>query len=130
MACSVDSFVLDLKLRAELQYAVWQNVLYLRYGKYFDCSANAFTLSIDNCKLNNFDESPDFFDVGDEIAIVRRLFSAFSLRPTIVQTNMLSNIEYQHPIRPDVNGLEIKVESTPMLSSSQSNKSQYHFYAK
>ena len=115
MACSVDSPVLDLKLRAELQYAVWQNVLYLRYGKYFDCSANAFTLSIDNCKLNNFDESPDFFDVGDEIAIVRRLFSAFSLRPTIVQTNMLSNIEYQHPIRPDVNGLEIKVESTPML---------------
>ena len=125
MACSMDSPVLDLKLRAELQYAVWQNVLYLRYGKYFDCSANAFTLSVDNCKLNNFDESPDFFDVGDEIAIVRKLFSAFSLRPTIVQTNMLSNIEYQHPVRPDVNGLEIKVESTPMLIHRVTNHNTY-----
>tara|TARA_Y100000768_G_scaffold388946_1_gene389109 strand:- start:7350 stop:9203 length:1854 start_codon:yes stop_codon:yes gene_type:complete len=115
MACSVESPVHDLKLRAQLQYAVWQNVLYLRYGKYFDCTANAFTISIENCKLNNYDEQPDFFEVGDEIGIVRKIFSAFSLRPTIVQTNMLSNLEYQHPIRPDVNGVEIKVESTPML---------------
>jgi len=116
MACSTESPMLDLQLRSELQYAIWQSVLMLRYGKYFDCSSNGFLVSIDNCKLNNFDDAPDFLHVGDEGSIVRRILSAFSLRPTIVETSIMSNLEYQYPLRPEHTGLNIRVESTPMLT--------------
>ena len=116
MACSVESPMLDLLFRSELQFSIWQSVLMLRYGKYFDCSTNAFLLSIDNCKLNNFDDAPDFLHVGDEGSVVRRILSAFSLRPTIVETSILSNLEYQYPLRPEESGLNIRVESTPMLT--------------
>lgn len=116
MACSTESPMLDLQYRSELQYAIWQSVLMLRYGKYFDCSTNAFLVSIDNCKLNNFDDAPDFLHVGDEGSVVRRILSAFSLRPTIVETTLLTGLEYQYPLRPEQTGLNIRVESTPMLT--------------
>ena len=77
MACSTESPMQDLQYRSELQYAIWQSVLMLRYGKYFDCSSNSFMISIDNCKLNNFDDAPDFLHVGDEASVVRRLMRHF-----------------------------------------------------
>jgi len=116
MACSTESPMMDLQFRSELQYAIWQSVLMLRYGKYFDCSANQFLVSIDNCKLNNFDDAPDFLHVGDEGSVVRRILSAFSMRPTIVETSIISGLEYQYPLRPEHSGLNIRVESTPMLT--------------
>lgn len=116
MACSTESPMFDLQLRSELQYSIWQSVLMLRYGKYFDCAANNFLVSVDNCKLNTFDDAPDFLHVGDEGSVIRRILSAFSMRPTIVETSVLSNLEFQYPLRPEHSGLNIRVESTPMLT--------------
>ena len=116
MACSTTSPLLDLQLRSELQYSIWQSVLMLRYGKYYDCASNMFLASTENCKLNKYDDAPDFLHVGDEGSIIRRLLSAFSMRPTIVETSRQHNLEFQYPLRPDNNALNIRVESTPMLS--------------
>jgi len=116
MACSTKSPLLDLQLRSELQYSIWQSVLMLRYGKYYDCSSNFFLISSNNCKLNNYDDAPDFLHMGDEGVIIRRLLSAFSMRPTIVETSMQHNFEVNYPLRPDAGGLNIRVESTPILS--------------
>ena len=116
MACSSQSAMQDLLLRTQLQGSVWKSVTMLRYGKYFDCSSNDFDVAIDNCKLNNYDDTPDFLSIGDEASIVRRLLSAFSLRPTIVQTTVSPTFNFAYPLRPEARGLDIRVEATPMLT--------------
>jgi len=82
--------IVDLKNRYELQTRVWDSVLQLRQGKYYsDVQAiNRFLLAIDNCKNNVYD-APDLTYVKDEGTILRKLLSAFSIRPTIISMNRL-----------------------------------------
>lgn len=84
-----ESPIADLKNRINLQISLWQNVLDLRQGKYYTSDAIKFLMAIDSCKTGIFD-SPDMTFVKDEGTIIRKLFGAFSLRPTIVSITSLS----------------------------------------
>ena len=85
VVCDIESPFKDLRNRALLQETLWQSVLALRNGRYYDCVSAQFTSAIDNCKLSNVD-APDVIYIGDEATIMRRLLQAFSFRPMIVST--------------------------------------------
>lgn len=106
----------DLLLRTQIQGAVWKSVTMLRYGKYFDCSSNDFDVAINNCKINAYNDTPDFLSIGDEASIVRRLLSSFALRPTVIKTTIVPSHNLSYPLRPEGSGIDIRVESAPMLT--------------
>jgi hypothetical protein len=75
----------DLLNRANLQAKLWESILNLRQGKYYTNDLTSFIAAIDSCRGNVFDAA-DLAYVKDEGTILRKLFSAFSIRPTIVST--------------------------------------------
>jgi hypothetical protein len=75
----------DLLNRCNVQTKLWESVLNLRQGKFYTNDLSSFILAIDQCKASVFDAA-DLAYVKDEGTILRKLFAAFSLRPTIVQT--------------------------------------------
>lgn len=75
----------DLLARVQVQTKLWESVLNLRQGKFYLNDLSSFILAIDQCKASVFDAA-DLAYVKDEGTILRKLFAAFSLRPTIVQT--------------------------------------------
>lgn len=87
-ACSVDSAIKDIHNRYELQTRLWDQVMNLRQGKYYAPGMSNFLTAVDNCRSNVYD-APDLTYVKDEGAVLRRLLSAFSIRPTIVSTTRL-----------------------------------------
>ena len=87
-ACSFDSAILDLSNRFKLQTYIWDSVLNLRQGRYYNDKLADFLLAIENCRNNVYD-APDLTYVKDEGSILRKILSAFSLRPTIVSTSRL-----------------------------------------
>jgi hypothetical protein len=86
--CHHSSSIRDLSNRFLLQTKLWDAVFCLRQGKFYNDRLNDFMLTIDNCK-NNIYDAPDFTYVKDEGTMLRRLLSAFSIRPTIVTTSRL-----------------------------------------
>jgi hypothetical protein len=90
-ACSISSPIKDIKNRYLLQTKLWDSVLNLRQGRYYHENLNDFLLAIDNCRQNIYD-APDLTYVKDEGSILRRLLSAFAIRPTIVSTTRLYNV--------------------------------------
>jgi hypothetical protein len=86
IACNVDSPLMDLKNRVHMQWKLWESVIRLRSGQYYNDPLNQFLTTIDNCRINMYD-SPDLMYVKDEGAILRRLLSAFSFRPTVISTS-------------------------------------------
>lgn len=101
IVCSSRSPLEDLKERSAVQIQLWENVLNLRNGKYYDVSSTGFLNVIDRCKISNFD-NPDLVMLGDEGVVLRRLFNVFSFRPIVVQTmpiigNIVNN-PYSIPI--------------------------------
>lgn len=95
-ACSMDSAINDLKNRYILQTHIWDSVLNLRQGHYYNDRLSDFLLAIENCRSNVFD-APDLTYVKDEGTIIRRLLSAFSIRPTIVSTTRLYGLLGTNP---------------------------------
>lgn len=87
-ACNMDSAIKDLHNRYELQTRLWDSVLNLRQGRYYAPGLSGFLTAIDNCRSNVYD-APDLTYVKDEGTILRRLLSAFSLRPTIISTTRM-----------------------------------------
>jgi len=85
VVCDIESPFKDLRNRVLLQNTLWQSVLAIRNGRYYDCISSEFMSAIDNCKLNNAD-APDVIYIGDEATILRRLLQAFSFRPIIIST--------------------------------------------
>lgn len=75
----------DLVNRCNVQTKLWEAVLNLRQGKYYTNDLSSFLMAIDNCRTNVFDAA-DFAYVKDEGTVMRKLLSAFSIRPTIVAT--------------------------------------------
>jgi hypothetical protein len=75
----------DLLNRCNVQLKLWEAVLNLRQGKYFTNDLSSFMVAIDACKATIFD-SADLAYVKDEGTIMRKLLSAFSIRPTIIMT--------------------------------------------
>jgi hypothetical protein len=86
--CAFDSAIKDLKNRFILQTRIWDSVLNMRQGKYLNDNLAQFLAAVENCR-NNIYDAPDFTYVKDEGTILRRLLSAFSIRPTIVSTSRL-----------------------------------------
>jgi hypothetical protein len=86
VVCSADTPLKDLRLRCNLQNNLWNNVLALRGGKFFDCVGNDFFAAIDDCKISMYD-TPDLLYIGDEGIILKRLLAAFSFRPLVISTN-------------------------------------------
>ena len=112
VVCSNESAVKDLAARAKLQCHLWNSVLSLRNGRYYDCNSTHFLHAIDNCKRNNYD-SPDLLYYNDEGTMIQRLLGAFSLRPTIVATTPLYGVMNNNPMR--THAIAPKVASLPMV---------------
>jgi len=105
VACNVDyNYVLngktkpvsDLLARVNVQVKLWEAVLNLRQGKYYTNDLSSFIGAIDTCRNSVFDAA-DFAYVKDEGTILRKLFSAFSIRPIIVCTAPVMGISTTNP---------------------------------
>lgn len=80
----------DLHKRVQLQVELWKCVRELREGRYYSDHYRNFINALDACSTGYFD-SPDMTYVRDEGMVLRKLFGAFSLRPTIVSISTLSS---------------------------------------
>ena len=113
VVCDSKSTVLDLLNRSRLQAQLWNSVLHLRNGQYYQSSFRDFIGSVDTCKLNKQD-TPDFVYGRFDGVIIKRLLSAFSFRPTVVSTlpavmNTVALNPYAMNVRP-------QVTSVPMIN--------------
>lgn len=123
VVCDSKSTILDLLNRAKLQAQLWNCVLHLRNGQYYQASFKEFINSVDLCRLNKQD-SPDFVYGRFDGVIIKRLLSAFSFRPTVVSTlpymvNPISTNPYAMNMRPQVTAIPmINMRIPPTLVSS------------
>jgi len=95
IVCDSSSPLKDIRNRCNLQLQLYQNVLNLRLGKFYDTptTAVAFGLraEIDRCRLSNMD-SPDYIMFGDESVTLRRLINAFAFRSIMVATTPIQTL--------------------------------------
>jgi len=91
IVCYGDSPMRDLRKRSDIQHHLWNNVLRLRQGQYYDASVADFIVAIDQCKFSQSDD-PDLMYTNDEGTVLRRLLQSFSFRPIIVATTPLMNV--------------------------------------
>ena len=105
VVCNNASPVLDLLNRINVQHQLWNSVLHLRNGQYYDTSFREFVNAVDICKLNRYD-NPDLVYGRHDGTVIKRLLSCFSYRPTVVATSpvyqMFSTNPYHQTIRPVV----------------------------
>lgn len=99
----------DLATRVNVQHKLWESVLNLRQGKFYIDNLSTFIMAIDSCKASVFDAA-DLAYVKDEGTILRKLFSAFSFRPIIVQTQPMN------PLQTSLTGV---MNNIPVLNSLQ-----------
>jgi len=66
----------DLYKRVKLQYAMWNSILALRTGRYYNVNSDLVT-TLDQCHLTHV--SPSNTVVNDEGASLRRIFGGFGL---------------------------------------------------
>jgi hypothetical protein len=86
--CDSESAIKDIRNRYLLQTKLWDSVINLRQGKFYEDNVTDFLTAVDQCKSSVYD-APDLTYVKDEGAILRRLLAAFSIRPTLVATQRL-----------------------------------------
>lgn len=111
--CDMSSPLNDLRNRIALQCRLWDAVMNLRQGKYYNDRLVEFLVAVENCR-NNIYDVPDLTYVKDEGAILRRLLSAFSIRPTVVNTVPLYGIISNNPhISPSA---VTQVTTVPMIT--------------
>lgn len=122
VACNVDyNYILngktkpinDLLTRINVQVKLWESVLNLRQGKYYTNDLSSFITAIDTCRNSVFDAA-DFAYIKDEGTILRKLFSAFSIRPIIVCTAPVMGISTN--TSPLSNLASTHITTIPMLS--------------
>lgn len=107
VVCDGHSIMADLYNRALVQKNLWNCVLNLRNGNYFNPSFNEFIVSIDMCRVNKYD-TPDLIYGRYEGTILKRLFNCFSFRPTVISTAPVFTMTvnpYQQTVRPIVTKL-------------------------
>jgi len=102
----------DLLNRSRLQQHLWNSVLHLRNGQVYNASFNEFIRSVDNCKLNKYD-NPDFTYGRHDGTVIKRLLSAFSFRPTVVATLPVSQVFSTNPYAQNTRPC---VTSIPMIN--------------
>ena len=73
----------SLSYRSVAQAKIWEAVLNLRLGQYYNHDLRQFIEVLDACS-NNFFDAPDLSLVRDEGTMLRRILGIFSLRPILV----------------------------------------------
>jgi hypothetical protein len=118
--CNIDSAIVDVKNRATLQVQLWKSVLNLRQGKIYSNEHMSFLSAAENCRVNMFDTPDLSSSMRDEGVVLRRLLSAFSLRPTIVETtpiNFTGNSLSVNPYMPMISNPSMTmITSVPMIA--------------
>jgi hypothetical protein len=91
----------DLARRCKLQYAIWENVLALRSGRYYNVK-NAFMSAVESCHLTYV--SPTNTVVNDEGAMLRRLYGSFGLNTIIfsLKTDPTMGATMGMPVNPSL----------------------------
>ena len=112
VVCDNRTPVGDLLNRSRLQQHLWNSVLHLRNGQVYNESFNEFIRSVDNCKLNKYD-NPDFTYGRHDGTVIKRLLSAFSFRPTVVATLPVSQVFSTNPYAQNTRPC---VTSIPMIN--------------
>ncbi len=96
IVCDNRSPIADLLHRANLQNQLWNSVLHLRNGQFYQGAFSEFMTSVDVCRINKYD-NPDLVYGRHDGTILKRLLSAFSYRPTVVSTMPAQNVAtYAH----------------------------------
>jgi hypothetical protein len=117
VVCDTRTPVADLLHRCNLQNQLWNSVLHLRNGQMYNPSLREFMSSVDVCRLNKYD-NPDLVYGRHDGTIIKRLFSAFSFRPTIVATLPVAALFAYNPYSQN---LRPTVTSIPMINVRLSN---------
>lgn len=92
VVCETNSPITDLRNRFRVQIKLWETVLKLRNGNYYEAdSISEFVSTLNACRNNLYDNA-DLAYNQDEGAMLRRLLSVFSLRPTIIYTKPVHSI--------------------------------------
>ena len=125
VVCSNATPIIDLYNRCLVQLQLWRSVYELRSGKCYSPAHVDFLSAIDNCKINNND-NPDMVILSDEGIILRRLFSAFSLRPIHVMSapivmNLLQNPYGYLPDQRVINSLPYITYRLPAVNEKDKN---------
>jgi hypothetical protein len=112
VVCDPRSTIVDLHNRAQLQNQLWNSVLSLRNGQYYNNSFRDFITAVDTCRMNKYD-SPDLVYGRYDGTILKRLLSAFSFRPTVVTTTPVYQIFNTNPYQQNVKPV---VTHVPMIN--------------
>tara|TARA_B100000768_G_C11274283_1_gene375027 strand:+ start:943 stop:2637 length:1695 start_codon:yes stop_codon:yes gene_type:complete len=113
IVCSNRSPVMDLLNRCNLQNQLWNSVLNLRNGQYYNNSLNEFVSAVDLCKQNKND-NPDLIYGRHDGTVLKRLISAFSFRPTVVAT--MPHLNHSFNTNPYSMNIKPTVTSVPMIN--------------
>lgn len=110
VVCDSRSALKDLKNRCYLQKQVWQSVLNLRNGHFYNCDQLDLMKAIDMCRLNKYD-TPDLVYGRYDGTVIKRLFAALSFSPTLVlsvpSVNVYSNNPYFQTATPLVSKISM-----------------------
>jgi len=93
VVCEESSPIVDLKKRYQVQIDIWEIVQNLRNGKYYEGASNHRLLTDLNMCRNNLYDNADLVYSQDEGAMLRRLMSVFSLRPTLIGVKPIHQLE-------------------------------------
>lgn len=119
IVCDSRSPLKDLKNRAHLQKQLWQSVLGFRNGQYYNCDQLDLMRAIDMCRLNKYD-TPDLVYGRYDGTVIKRLFAAFSFRPTLVLSvptpQVFSNNPYFQSAHPTVSSISMINLRLPQFS--------------
>lgn len=125
IVCHIDNPLLDIKYRYIVQIALWELVLKLRNGNYYECEQfNKFLSSLSICRNNLYDNADLSFN-QDEGGILKRLMSVFSLRPTIVNTQAninipsINNRSCEAEFNFDAPGIGFGVREAPVVTTTK-----------
>lgn len=92
VVCEVSSPIADLRNRYRVQIGLKETVLKLRNGNYYEANPiSDFLKSLNQCRNNLYDNA-DLLYNQDDGALLRKLLSVFSLRPTIIYTRPIYSV--------------------------------------
>jgi len=92
VVCEITSAIADLKNRYHVQIILWETVLKLRNGNYYESGPVSEFISTLNACRNNLYDNADLAYNQDDGAVLRKLMSVFSIRPTFLVTKPLYSI--------------------------------------
>ncbi len=92
VVCDISSPITDIRNRYKVQISLWETVLKLRSGNYYEANPISDFLQVLNECRNNLYDNADLAYNQDEGAIMRKILSIFSLRPTFIATKPIYTI--------------------------------------